>query len=94
MLGSDALPVVAVMVNGKGPYRFGIETGAPFVAIRERVAGNLRLHAVASGEVPLYVLDSISLPGLAFAHVPAIGRPFGIQTSMACWALMRSTRSC
>ena len=76
MLGSDALPVVAVMVNGKGPYRFGIETGAPFVAIRERVAGNLRLHAVASGEVPLYVLDSISLPGLAFAHVPAIGTPF------------------
>lgn len=76
MLAGDTLPVVDVVVNGKGPYRFGIETGAPFVAIREQVAGDLHLHAVASGEVPLYVLDTISLPGLTFARVPAIGMPF------------------
>jgi CubicO group peptidase (beta-lactamase class C family) len=76
MLAADALPVVEVSVNGKGPYRFGIETGAPFVAIRESLAADLNLHAVARGEVPLYMLDTVSLPGLTFGRVPAIATAF------------------
>ena len=32
-----SLPVIAVMINGRGPYRFGVETGAGFVADITRV---------------------------------------------------------
>lgn len=41
MLLVSGLPAVEVWIEGEGPYRFGIETGAPFVAVKRRVLDRL-----------------------------------------------------
>src|SRR4051794_12022155 len=63
-VGSEAapLPAVEVMINGHGPYRFGIETGARFLAVSSAVAASAGLTKVADdGGVSVYHADSIAI---------------------------------
>jgi Flp pilus assembly protein TadD/predicted aspartyl protease len=48
-LTDTRLPVVEVMVNGKGPFRFVIDSGAGFVVISEDLAKKLKMRPVAAG---------------------------------------------
>lgn len=73
-VGRAPLPVVNVMINGKGPFRFGIETGAHFIAVSPAVAGQLGLKAVGGpAESPEYLVDSIAVGGATFITVHASG---------------------
>src|SRR5262245_42091208 len=40
------LPVISVMINGRGPYRFGVETGAGFVAVSRELVTAIGLKKV------------------------------------------------
>jgi hypothetical protein len=58
-------PAVEVLVDGKGPFRFGIETGARFVAIAPRVAEQaglqgetFRVQEIAIGEAKFFDLPA------------------------------------
>jgi hypothetical protein len=61
-------PALEVFVDGKGPFRFGIETGARFVALAPRVADSLglegeefRLKEIAIGEARFLDLPAARL---------------------------------
>src|SRR5689334_9020055 len=60
---------VEVMVNGRGPYVFAIETGAPIVLVTERLATGLRLPA----DNPL--VDSLRIGDLALRDLPVLTGP-------------------
>jgi tetratricopeptide (TPR) repeat protein len=76
------LPVVEVTVNGKGPFRFVIDSGAGFVVVSEDLAKRLKLRPVAAGgtsrgvsgtgRFPIVygVLDHLSLGGMTIESVP------------------------
>ena len=71
-----SLPVIAVMVNGRGPYRFGVETGAGFVAVsREFVAAAGLTRAGGSDEFPEYAVDSVTFGGASFRGVKVASIP-------------------
>jgi len=66
-LPNATLPVIEVMVNGRGPFRFGVETGSPFIAAREGFGAKAGL--VSAGEtagIPSYRVDSITFGGASF----------------------------
>jgi hypothetical protein len=77
-------PYVMVTINGKGPYRFIIDTGTGADAfVSPELADELRLPAAAeavvndpSGQgglrVPVVLLESIGLAGVEFSSVKAI----------------------
>jgi hypothetical protein len=78
---SQGIPIVSVMVNGRGPYRFGIDSGAQGDArLSARLATELGLMPV--GEVmtgdpsgnnrttlPVYRVDTLALGELIFTGV-------------------------
>src|SRR4029078_10564973 len=69
------LPIVEVRVNGQGPFRFGIETGANFMVISPDLAARLSLkRAGGTDESPAYRLDTIDIGGAHFAGMPAVAR--------------------
>ena len=69
------LPIVEVRVNGQGPFRFGIETGANFMVISPDLAARLSLkRAGGTDEYPAYRLDTIDIGGAHFAGMPAVAR--------------------
>lgn len=73
---STPLPVIMVMVNGRGPFRFGVETGAGFVAVSQAFADSLGLRRTGGpAGAPAFRLDSISMPGATFAGVPVTALP-------------------
>jgi CubicO group peptidase (beta-lactamase class C family) len=86
MLHSGHLAAVDVMVNGRGPYRFAIDTGAAGTArIDSSLAASLGLPVV--GEVmsgdpsgrngerrPVVAIDSITIGGARFAGLTAASR--------------------
>jgi predicted aspartyl protease len=89
------MPVVSAMVNGRGPYRFGVDTGAAgYLRVSPALAQTLGLEQV--GEVragdpsgrnpvllPLYRVDSVALGGLTYSGVSAsalsLAGPAGID---------------
>jgi hypothetical protein len=83
MNAKEGIPIVAVTVNGQGPYRFGIDTGAPgFAHVSTRVATELALKPVGeiitgdpSGKnqraLPVYMIDKLRLGNLTFTGVSA-----------------------
>jgi len=72
------LPVVDVMINGRGPFRFAIETGAGFVALSPTLAETAGLKQDAtSGGLPSYLIDSITFGGASFQGVRAEAIPRG-----------------
>lgn len=78
---SQGIPIVSVMVNGRGPYRFGIDTGAQgYARLSARLATELGLIPV--GEVmtgdpsgnnrrtlPVYRVDRLALGELIFTSI-------------------------
>jgi hypothetical protein len=58
-------PAVEVFVEGKGPFLFGIETGARFVAIAPRVATSLGLEGEA------FRVKEIAIGDASFLDLPA-----------------------
>jgi predicted aspartyl protease len=88
-------PYVMVMVNGRGPYRFVIDTGTGGDAlITPELATELALPTVGqanlsdpSGQgarkVPIVLVDSISLAGVEFTNVRAIQHTFLAEAGSA-----------
>lgn len=78
---AGGMPVVSIMVNGRGPFRFGIDTGAAgYLRVSPALAATLGLQQI--GEVragdpsgrnpvllPLYRVDSVTLGGLTYTGV-------------------------
>lgn len=70
------LPVIEVMVNGRGPFRFGVETGAGFVAISNAFADSMGFRRTGGPDgLPSFRLDSISMPGATFSGVTVTALP-------------------
>jgi predicted aspartyl protease len=70
-----------VMINGKGPYEFAIDTGASQVVLSEKLAGELGLkpltstimHGVGGGgkiDTKLYSIDEISIGDVKIKKIP------------------------
>lgn len=82
--GTDAapLPAVDVMVNGRGPFRFGIETGARFLVITADAASRAGLGPVTAGEPAELHVDSITIGSamLGDVHITVLPRaPRGVD---------------
>ena len=70
----DGRAIVAVMLNGRGPYRFAVETGSPDVLVSPRVVADLALRAIGRGETDsLFELDSIRIGKALVSSLP-VGR--------------------
>jgi CubicO group peptidase (beta-lactamase class C family) len=65
-------PVIDVMIDGKGPFHFGVETGGPFIGIRQKVLDGLGLKPVMPGAPPLYQIDAIDAGGFHVGNARAI----------------------
>lgn len=66
-IAGASLPVIQVMVNGRGPFRFGVETGARFVGVSRSFVDSLSLtRAAGSAELPEFHVDSITLGAATF----------------------------
>jgi predicted aspartyl protease len=84
----EIVPVIPLMINGKGPFRMGLDTGMPdTLAIRETVAETLGLaptgtvsigdgSAAGRPEVATYMLDRVSFGGLTYGKVESNGMRF------------------
>ena len=60
-------PVVEAYVNGHGPYRFAIETGAEFATLSPKLAAELKLARTGGPEgYPEYRVDSLTVGGAVF----------------------------
>lgn len=76
--GTEAapLPAVSVMINGRGPYRFGIETGAGFLVVSNEVAAAAGLRRTRNeGDVVEYHADSITVGGALIGDVALAALP-------------------
>jgi hypothetical protein len=81
-------PYVMVAINGKGPFRFVIDTGTGGDAlITPELAAQLGLPTVGhatlsdpsgqgSKRAPIVLLDSLEFAGVRFANVRAVSHPF------------------
>ena len=70
------LPVISVMINGRGPYRFGVETGAGFVAVSRELVDALGLKKIGGvDEFPEYDIDSVTFGGASFRGVRVASIP-------------------
>ena len=87
-MGSTAhLPTVDVMVNGKGPFRFAIDTGAAgMLHVDSAFAARLGLTKLGEAHrgdpsgtnmrvVPILAVDSVSIGGARFTGIIATARP-------------------
>jgi serine protease Do len=55
-------PVVDAMIDGRGPFRLGVETGAAFAALTKSTIDSLHLAPVRTDDMsPIYALDSLAL---------------------------------
>jgi hypothetical protein len=76
------LPGVEVMVNGRGPFRFGIETGARFLIITADAAERAGLGTESPGATPELHVDSITVVAMLLGdiHVSVLSRaPRGVD---------------
>jgi hypothetical protein len=75
--GHGSVPVVEVMVNGRGPYRFLLETGARLIGISHQIADSIKLPRIGGPDTdPEFHIDSITLGGGSFNDMPAEALPF------------------
>ncbi len=75
------MPTITAMVNGRGPYRFGVDTGAPgYLRVTSALAAALGLEPVGQAlagdpsgtnlsRIPLYRVDSLAFGDLRFAGI-------------------------
>lgn len=74
LLGTPTLPLVEVMINGHGPYRFLIDLGSNVVVVRNAVAASAEGAVLVDrprGDIIRF--DSISLGALVLRSVVAAG---------------------
>ena len=65
------LPILEARVNGQGPFRFGIETGAGFVVISPELAAKLALKRTGGpDDSPEYHVDRLDIGAAAFHDFP------------------------
>jgi D-alanyl-D-alanine carboxypeptidase len=88
MTTAGHLPAVEVLVNGKGPYRFAIDTGGSgALRLDERLVKELGLHVVGevwggdpSGQnrrrMDVVAVDSVSIGGATFVRMDASTRSY------------------
>ena len=80
---SGAIPVIDVMIDGKGPYRFGIDTGAQGMGrISEDLAAQLGLEAIGEVRTPapggtlatrkIYRAGKLFVGGISFANADLV----------------------
>jgi predicted aspartyl protease len=84
------MPTISVMVNGRGPYRFGVDTGASgYLRVTPELAAALGLQPVGEAlagdpsgrnptRIPIYRVDSLAFGGLSFAGISAT--PFMLRS--------------
>src|SRR5688500_9700100 len=71
VITETGLPVVDVLVDGQGPYRFGIETGAQFVGMQPGLGEKLGLElSPDTVDLPRYHAPSMTIGGATFTDVP------------------------
>lgn len=76
----DSRAQVEVMVNGRGPYRFDIETGAREIGISRTLAESLGLRRTGGpDDYREYHLDSIGIGSATFHDMPVAQLPQGVQ---------------
>src|SRR4051794_21601792 len=81
----EGMPTIMATVNGKGPYRFGVDTGAMgYLHLRPDLAATLALSPVGEARavdpsgrnpvsVPLYRIDSLQFGGLTYSGIMTTG---------------------
>lgn len=80
---SGAIPVVDVMIDGKGPFRFAIDTGAQGMGrISSELAAQLGLMSVGQVETPapggtldsrkIYRAQKLAIGGMTFAYADLV----------------------
>lgn len=70
------LPVIEVMVNGKGPYRFGVETGAGFVGVSREFAQSAGLERDGGpDDFPEYRVAAVEFGGATFRDLKVAALP-------------------
>jgi predicted aspartyl protease len=77
------MPTIEAMINGRGPYRFAVDTGASgYLRVTPALAGTLGLRQAgearagdpsggATVAVPLYRVDSLAFGGLSYGGIVA-----------------------
>jgi hypothetical protein len=70
------VPVVEVMINGQGPFRFGVETGASVVGVSVDLLGAIANSTDPTGN-RMITVDSLRVGAALFTHVPANLLAFG-----------------
>ena len=77
----ESMPTILATVNGRGPYRFGIDTGAPgYLRVTPALASALGLEPVGQAltgdpsgrnpvRVPVYRVDSLAFGGLTYSGI-------------------------
>lgn len=67
MLGSKTLPLVEVMLNGRGPYKLLVDSAANVTLLQMRVADELKLPVLRPGDTSkLVALESVRIGGAHF----------------------------
>jgi hypothetical protein len=75
----DRRPMVEVMIDGKGPYRFAIETGAREIDLSKALVDSLHLKRIGGpDDSPEFHLDSLNVGAVTFADFPVGELPPGI----------------
>ncbi|HKP68608.1 MAG TPA: pepsin/retropepsin-like aspartic protease family protein [Pyrinomonadaceae bacterium] len=70
MVGTKTLPLVNVTLNGQGPYKFLVDTGANVTILQMRVADDLNLPVLRPGDKSkLLALRSMEMNGAHFEDV-------------------------
>ena len=77
LVAGETLPIIEVRVNGQGPFRFGIETGANFIIVTPALAGRLGLARTGGpDDTPSYRLERIEIGAARFEDMPVSAFPF------------------
>jgi hypothetical protein len=80
MEGTRLLPLVAVKINGKGPYRLLFDTGANVTVLQRRVADELKLPVLRDGqESKLVAVDRMEIGSTSFEGLVAGARSWDEQ---------------
>lgn len=70
MVGTKTLPLVSVEINGNGPYKFLVDSGANVTLLQMRVADELNLPVLRPGDTSkLVAVRSVKIGGAHFEDV-------------------------
>ncbi|HEY3935703.1 MAG TPA: hypothetical protein VGL65_13910 [Gemmatimonadales bacterium] len=77
----DHRPLVEVMIDGKGPFRFAIETGAREIDLSQALVDSLHLGRIGGpDQFPEFHLDSLNVGAATFVDMPVGELPAGLVT--------------